>query len=201
MILCTWKHTCRMWYPIWFRRNPKWGPGPVQMQPRAGSNATRFESNAAAARPLDLSVLFSIDLGLHGVVRVGRRLQDLENDDCALTSKACGTWIGGPCQGRDLYMHGIGISQYMEVATGLSRNESPWSLWTKITCGALPRDGWTPRRPRTSHTIGEQPSQTWCDPDSRSVHAKSRRVRSIVTKAGNAMMWNDSAETRESFSV
>ena len=37
----------------------------------------------------------------------------------------------------------------------------------------------------SSRTIGEQPSCTWWNPYSRSVHSTSQRVRSRATKAGN----------------
>ena len=40
------------------------GVSPVQMLPRAGSNATRFESKAGPARPLRLSVCPGIKIGL-----------------------------------------------------------------------------------------------------------------------------------------
>ena len=37
-------------------------PGSSMAQPRAGSNVIRFESNAATARPLRLSVLLGIEM-------------------------------------------------------------------------------------------------------------------------------------------
>ena len=39
-------------------------PGPVRKRPRSGSNAPLFESNAAAPRPLRLSVLFGFKIRL-----------------------------------------------------------------------------------------------------------------------------------------
>ena len=76
-----WKKTCNhLWFllsmisytsdseticvGVWFRMLPKRGLGLVQMLSPAGSNATiSFESNAAPAPPLLMTVLFGIKIG------------------------------------------------------------------------------------------------------------------------------------------
>ena len=60
-----WFHTCQMdmkSYVISYASSRL--PGPVQKRPRSGSNAPLFESNAAAPRPLRLSVLFHFEIRL-----------------------------------------------------------------------------------------------------------------------------------------
>ena len=47
--------------PGWFKR----GPATAQKRPQSGSDAPLFESNAAAARPVRLSVFSGLEIGLH----------------------------------------------------------------------------------------------------------------------------------------
>ena len=52
-------------------------PGPVQKQSRPGSNAPRFESNAAAPRPLLLSVHFGFEIRLQWFISPYKASQTL----------------------------------------------------------------------------------------------------------------------------
>ena len=52
-------------------------PGPVQKRPRSGSNAPRFESNAADPRPLRLSVLFGFEIRLQWFISPFKASQTL----------------------------------------------------------------------------------------------------------------------------
>ena len=100
----------------------KCSPGPVQMQPLAGSNATRFESNARPARPLHLSVCPGIEIGLQWFItpyQGSRRVHLLPPPSSSTSSPR--SFCLGAC------LSGFGARSYHSTSLHLMYQEHPAS--------------------------------------------------------------------------